>query len=253
MIRGVSDSGQIWHRLFARRVELTWLAPPRMLALFSRHDTGKQRVLDSNRSQDMNKQADAATAGWKARIISPLGITSILLGLLLLLLSFLGRRDDAFEQAMNAYEPFATPAFDIQFNKDVLYDPRSFVGRGRRSSLWEWSQQDGVTLTRLGANFFTSQDTTIVSTNGAGRRRLVRILAEYEGETRREIEFDYEWTEISPPAAALLSPAPRLGESYYGRAVVIEDQNGWSVDSFETRDFDESLDKLRSIASGQLE
>ncbi len=213
----------------------------------------------------MNEQADAATAGWKARILSPLGITIILLSLFLLLQSFLGRRDDAVEQAMNAHEPFAAPAFDIQFNDNVSYDPRSFVGRGRRSSLWDWSQQDGVTLTTLGANFFatqdsgqnsgqdTGQDTTIVSTAGAGRRRLVRIRAQYEGENRREIEFDYEWTEISPPAAALLSPAPRLGESYYGRAVVIQDQNDWSVDSFETLDFDESLDKLRTIASGQLE
>ena len=64
--------------------------------------------------------------------------------------------------------------------------------------------------------------------------------------------FFYRWDEISPVVTALLVPPPKPGDEYLANAVLSRTSGGWELTSLETRDFDEPLARLQSIASGVL-
>ena len=89
-----------------------------------------------------------------------------------------------------------------------------------------------------------------MSRASAGQRRVTRLFDITTRDGQREISFFYEWTAVTPPAEALLRPAPRTGTEYLGRALLGEDAGEWKVTLFEARDFDESLSRLQDIASG---
>lgn len=185
----------------------------------------------------------------RALLLSPGKIAVVLVGLFLVAQGYLAWRDRGVAAAIDSYEPFATPAFDVQFSRKMAYDPLTFLGRGRKAGFWNWTPE-GLVLTEDGRAFFEPSGDLFVSLAAAGRRRVTRVSNILSRNGRREIEFFYEWTEIAPQAAALLSPRPSTGEEYLGRAVLEQEQGAWKVLSLETRDFEESLSHLQDIAAG---
>lgn len=182
-------------------------------------------------------------------LVSPWGIAVVLVGIFLLVEGYEAGRDRGLVAAIEGYEPFASPAFDLQFSRKLPYDPLSFLGRGRQAGLWQWTPQ-GLVLTAEGRKFFEQSGDQLISRAPAGRRKLTRMRDIQSRDGQREIAFFYEWTEISPPASVLLFPPPRAGEEYLGRAILAQDQGTWKVSSLETRDFDETLAHLQDIATG---
>ena len=191
---------------------------------------------------------------WK-RWLSPWRITAVLLGIFFLGQAYLAWRDRPIASALESYPPFAAPSFDLRFSRNFSYDPHSFVGRGARAGFWLWTPE-ALVLTEEGRKYFEETGGMIVSKIPAGARRIQRIRTNrslngaLNGE--RQIEFLYEWTEVSPPASVLLVPPPRLGEPYPGSAVIAREAGSWTVRSFRTRDFEEPLAHLKDIASGVL-
>ena len=185
----------------------------------------------------------------RSLLLSPWGIAAVLVGIFLLFQGYESWRDRGLVAAIEGYEPFASPAFDLQFSRKLPYDPLSFVGRGRQAGLWQWTPE-GLVLTAEGRKFFEQSSDQFISRAPAGRRKLTRMPGIRSRDGQREIEFFYEWTEISAPAAALLFPPPRTGEEYLGRATLGQEQGAWKVTSLQTRDFDETLSHLRDIATG---
>lgn len=173
----------------------------------------------------------------------------LFLAVLLLAQGYSIWRDRPLEAALNNYPPFATPGLDLRFSPQVPYDPLSFVGRGTRAGLWQWKPA-GLVLTEEGRQFFEESGGAILSRAAAGRRKLKRIRSRQARDGMREIDFFYEWTDVSLPASALLLPAPRQGEEYLGQAVLVEEAGTWKVQSLRTRDFEEPRARLQDIASG---
>ena len=185
----------------------------------------------------------------RSLLLSPWGIAIVLVGAFLLVQGYEAWRDRGLVAAIEVYEPFSSPALDLQFSRKLPYDPLSFVGRGRQAGLWQWTPE-GLVLTAEGRKLFEQSGDQFISRSPAGRRKLTRMRDIHSRDGQREIEFFYEWTEISAPASALLFPPPRTGEEYLGRAILARDQGMWKVTSLETRDFDETLAHLRDIATG---
>jgi len=185
----------------------------------------------------------------RALLLSPWGIAAVLVGAFLIVQGYESWRDRGLQAAIEGYEPFASPTFDLQFSRKLPFDPLSFLGRGVQSGLWQWTPE-GLILTDEGRKFFEQSGDQFISRASAGRRKVQRMPSIRSPRGGREIEFFYEWTEISPPAVALLYPPPRTGEEYLGRATLAREQGAWKVTSLVTRDFDETLSHLQDIASG---
>ena len=196
----------------------------------------------------MNESSVAEEPAWK-RLLTPWKIAAVLLAVFLISQAYLTWRDSFAVSALNNYQAFAAPELKLSFSKKTQYDPLSFVGCGARAGLWTWTPQ-GLELTPEGSKFFRMDGEMIVSQGAAGRRRLSRIRERTTQAESRQIVFFYEWEEIAPPTAALLAPPPKLGDEYLASAVLMRAGNGWEVSSLETRDFDEPLVHLQSIASG---
>ena len=198
----------------------------------------------------MNAETEAGKpTGLRALLASPWKIAAVLVGIFLVVQGYLSVRDRGVTAAIDGHEPFATPAFPLQFSRKLAYDPLSFLGRGRQEGFWNWTPE-GLVLTEEGKKFFEPSGDQFSSRAPAGQRKVRRLSNIVARDGRREISFFYEWTEIAPPAAALLYPPPQPGEEYLGRAVLEQDAGGWRVTSLQTRDFDGSLAHLQDIAAG---
>lgn len=192
--------------------------------------------------------ADAPEPAWK-RLLTPWRIAAALLAGFLLSQAYFSWQDRSLIAALNSHPPFAMPAFELRFSRRIPYDPLTFVGRGARAGLWKWTPE-GLELTPEGGAYFRMEGEWIVSHAVAGRRRYARLRERTrEGEHER-IAFFYQWEEISIPAVALLFPPPELGKEYLATAVMSRTAEGWTVRSLQTRDYDEPLAHLQSIASG---
>jgi hypothetical protein len=197
----------------------------------------------------MNDETETGKpTGLRAFLMSPWKVAAVLLGIFLLVQGYLVWRDRGVTAALDGYEPFAAPAFPLQFSRKMPFDPLSFLGRGRQAGLWNWTQ-DGLVLTEEGKKFFEQSGEQFLSRAPAGRRRVTRLRDIGESGGRREVFFFYQWTEVAPPAA-LLYPAPQPGEEYLGRATLEQADGTWRVTSFQTLDFEEPLARLQDIAAG---
>lgn len=199
----------------------------------------------------MSESSVAEEPAWK-RLLTPWKIAAALLAVFLIIQAYLMWRDSFAVSALNNFPAFATPELKLSFSKKIQYDPLSFVGRGARAGLWTWTPQ-GLELTPEGSKYFRMDGEMIVSQGAAGRRRLSRIRERTMQAERQQIVFFYQWEEISPPLAALLSPPPKLGDEYLASAMLARSDTVWEVSSLETRDFDVPLAHLQSIASGVLQ
>ncbi|MGH9786094.1 MAG: hypothetical protein ACRD88_18140, partial [Terriglobia bacterium] len=198
----------------------------------------------------MNGESESRKpAGLREFFASPWKVAGVLFAIFLVVQGYLALRDREVTGAIDEQGPFAVPALPLQFSRKMAYDPLSFLGRGRQAGLWNWTP-DGLVLTEEGKKFFEQAGEQFLSRAPAGRRRVTRVSDIAASDGRREIWFFYEWTEIAPPAAALLYPPPRPGAEYLGRAVLEQAEGAWRVTSLETRDFDESLARLQDIAAG---
>jgi hypothetical protein len=198
----------------------------------------------------MNGETDFAQRPILKRLISPWGIAAVILTVFFLGEAYLAWRDRAVDSALENDPTFSAPAFDLSFSKKIPYDPLAFTGRGAQAGLWRWSQ-DGLILTDEGRKYFEESGEMFVSHTPAGKRRIKRIRTNTgtrDGD--RRVEFIYEWTEVSPPATALLVHPPLLKEDYPGEAVLTHERGYWTVKSLRTLDFEEPMTHLKEIASG---
>ena len=185
---------------------------------------------------------------WK-RLLSPWKITAALLAVVLLVTVYMSWQDREPLAALQSHPALVAPPFDLQFSSKFPYDPHSFVGRGARAGLWQWTP-DGLLLTEQGQKYFEQSGEMFVSKSVAGTRRIKRIHAIRKINGQWRVEFLYEWTAVSAPAAALLVPPPRTGEDYPGEAVLSRDEQGWHVRSLRTLDFEKPMEHLKDIAAG---
>ena len=184
------------------------------------------------------------------RILTPWRIAAVLLVIFAVGEAYLAWRDRGVESALENDPVFTTPSLDFAFSSKIAYDPLSFVGRGAQAGLWKWTPE-ALVLTENGRHFFEASGEMLVSRAVAGKRRIQRIRTNVEtGSGDRRIGFLYQWSEVSPPGAALLSPPPRVGEEYPGEAVMTRESGSWKLKSLRTQDFDESLARLKLAASG---
>ncbi len=201
----------------------------------------------------MSAAPAASVQNFFKSLLTPWRIAAILIGIFLLGQGYLAWRNLAFETALESHAPFATPVFELEFSRHFPYDPLSFIGRGARAGLWEWSPE-GLNLTEEGNTFFQEFGERFVSQAAAGQRRISRFRTNREvREGVRHIDFLYEWIEVSLPAAALVVPPPREEEVYLGRAVLVLEGGQWKVASFQTLDFEEPMAHLQEVATGVLQ
>ena len=196
----------------------------------------------------MNQLASPVEPAWK-RFLTPWKIAAVLVGVFLITEGYLAWRDRAIEAALANAPAFASPPLALEFSRKIQYDPLSFVGRGAHAGLWNWTPE-GLELTAEGSKYFRMDGDRIVSESPAGSRRLTRIQSRSPQGDSQQIVFFYEWVEISPPAEALLRPAPKKGEQYLARVVLGRQDAGWVMTALEARDFDEPLQRLQDAASG---
>ena len=183
--------------------------------------------------------------------ISAREIAAVLFIVFLLVQGYLLIRDRDLRTVIDNHADFAHPSLPLEFSRKKDFDPLSFLGRGQQAGLWDWTPE-GLELTADGKTFFEQNGDQFISHAAAGQRQVARLSSIDDRDGRREISFFYEWTEVTPPTAALLFPAPETGKEYLGRAVLEQDQGQWKVTSFEVLDFDEPLSRLQDIASGIL-
>src|SRR3989304_4570445 len=167
----------------------------------------------------MSESNVTAEPAWK-RLLTPWKIAAALLAVFLIAEAYLAWRDQALIGALESAPAFATPELKLSFSKKIQYDPLSFVGRGARAGFWTWTPQ-GLELTPEGMKYFRMEGDMIVSQVQAGRRKVSRMRNKemQDGRALRyTIDFFYEWTEISPPAVALLYPPPKINDEYLGKA-----------------------------------
>ena len=196
----------------------------------------------------MGEEANSGE-GRRAFPLSPKEIAAILVIVFLLVQGYLAIRDRGLTSSIDSHPAFAQPALPLEFSRKMEFDPLSFLGRGQQARLWDWTPE-GLELTEEGKNYFDQTGDRFISRASAGQRRVARLSNVSTRDGRREISFFYEWTEVTPPASALLFPAPRTGTEYLGRAVLEQEQGDWKVTSLETQDFDEALSRLQDIAAG---
>jgi hypothetical protein len=198
----------------------------------------------------MNEEATAGE-GRRAFPLTAKEIAAVLVIVFLLVQGYLAIRDRGLTSSIDSHAAFAQPPLPLEFSRKKDFDPLSFLGRGQQAGLWDWTPE-GLELTADGKNYFDQTGDQFVSRASAGQRKVARLSNISTRDGRREISFFYVWTEVTPPASALLFPAPQTGKEYLGRAVLEQDQGDWKVASFETQDFDEPLGRLQDIAAGVL-
>jgi hypothetical protein len=198
----------------------------------------------------MNEEANSGE-GRRAFPLSPKEVAAVLVIVFLLVQGYLAIRDRELTSSIDSHAAFAQPALPLEFSRKMEFDPLSFLGRGQQAGLWDWTPE-GLVLTEDGKNYFDQTGDQFISRASAGQRRVARLSSISTRDGRREISFFYEWTEVTPPASALLFPAPRTGTEYLGRAILEQEQGNWRVISVETEDFDEPLARLQDIAAGVL-
>jgi hypothetical protein len=181
--------------------------------------------------------------------VTPREIAGVVFVIFLLVQGYFLIRDRDLSATIDNHAAFAQPALPIEFSRKTPYDPLSFIGRGRQAGLWNWTEE-GLVLTDQGRGFFEQEGDRFISRAPAGKRRVTRLGDIVDHNGQREIFFFYEWIEVTPPAAALLRPAPQAGGEYYARAVLSQEEGDWKVASFEARDFEEPLARLQDIAAG---
>ena len=196
----------------------------------------------------MNEEANPGE-GRRAFPLSAKEVAAVLVIVFLLVQGYLAIRDQGLRSSIDSHAAFAQPDLPLEFSRKKDFDPLSFLGRGQQAGLWDWTPE-GLELTADGKNYFDQTGDQFVSRASAGQRKVARLSNISTRDGRREISFFYEWTEVTPPASALLFPAPRTGTEYLGRAVLEQEQGDWKVTSFETQDFDEPLSRLQDIAAG---
>jgi hypothetical protein len=197
----------------------------------------------------MNGFSAAEMPGWQQRLLSPWAIAGILVAAFLATEAYQAWRDRGLESALEQYPAFAAPELQLEFSKTIPYDPLSFVGRGAHAGFWKWTPT-GLELEQAGERFFRMEGDRIVSQGKAGARQLTRIRSHTPQGAGQQIEFFYEWTELSPVATALLVPAPKLDQEFLATAMLVPSPDGWKVESLQTRDFDEPLARLQDVAGG---
>ena len=199
----------------------------------------------------MNGPNSAEEPNWK-RFLTPWKIAAVLIAAFLISQVYFSWRDSFIVSALDNSPAFAAPKFPLEFSKKIQYDPLTFVGRGARAGFWTWTPE-GLELTPEGSRFFRMEGEMIASQAAAGRRRFSRLRERTTQGENEKIDFFYQWEELSPPTVALLFPPPELGDEYLATADLVHSGKGWELRSIETRDFDEPLAHLQSIASGVLQ
>ena len=183
----------------------------------------------------------------------PLALHWILLIVALLVflppVTFTLLREHESRLALELCQPFSRPSFDLSFPKTIVYDPLSFVGRGRQAGFWEWSPE-GLLLTGKGRQYFTDAPGSLSGSITAGRRRVTSIGSVEDRSGSREVKFLYVWTEVSEPAAALLDRPPKAGDGYEGRALLAKENGVWRVKSLDLPEYDKPLARLLDESQG---
>ena len=183
------------------------------------------------------------------RLPQLLGLAVALIFLPWVLLTWRSERE--IRGAIESFEPFRLPEFPLQFSRTMKYDPLGFLGQGVQAGFWEWTPE-GMALAEKGRAYFAETPTEIASVVSAGRRVISKLEGFQDREGRREVRFRYRWTEVTPPAQALLSIAPMPNEDYKGHAVLVKHDGRWRVELLETPDFDHPIARLMDISRGIL-
>lgn len=184
--------------------------------------------------------------GWlRFGIPQLLGAAVLLIALPWVLLTLKNERD--IRRAIEAYEPFSLPEFPIRFSRTIKFDSLGFLGNGMRAGFWKWTP-GGMELAEGGRAYFADSGGQFVSLVGAGKRRVKDVENFRDVDDRREVKFQWEWTEITPPAKELLSVQPKTATEYEGRAVLTKQSGTWRVEKLETPDFDRPLALLKDTA-----
>ena len=185
----------------------------------------------------------------------PLGLPQLLgLAVLLIFLPWVlltGRSEREIRQTIKSFEPFRLPEFPLRFSRTIKYDPLGFLGRGVQAGFWEWTPE-GMALAEKGRPYFAETPSEIASVVAAGRRVISNLEGFQDREGRRDVRFRYHWTEVTPPARALLSIAPVPNERYEGHAVLVKRDGRWQVELLETPDFDHPMARLVDTSQGIL-
>lgn len=187
------------------------------------------------------------------RLRLPIGLPA-LIGLMVLALFvpwviMTGKSERGTRRAIDNYQPFSLPAFDVRFSKTIKFDPLGFMGTGIQAGLWEWTP-NGITLAEKGRAYFGETPEAITSVVGAGHRVISSFDGFQDRDGKRDVRFHWRWVEITPPAELLLSRKPRLNEDYEGHAILLPGSGGWRVEKLDTPDFDIPMALLRDTAAG---
>lgn len=177
----------------------------------------------------------------------------IILALFLPWVLLTGKSERDIRRTLEGYEQFSRPSFEIKFSPvfspRLQWDPLGFMGQGAQAGFWKWTP-DRLELTEQGRQYFSDNSSEIASLVGAGHRRVSGIHGFKDAGNRRQVDFQYQWTEITPPAKALLSRAPQLGAQYEGHAVLVNEAGNWRVERLETPAWDRPLALLKDTVAG---
>lgn len=147
-------------------------------------------------------------------------------------------------QAIENYDPFTLPDFRIKISKTMTWDSLGVLGRGNQAGFWQWTPT-GIVLVDKGRPYFSDTPETIVCLVGAGRRQVTKIERYKDAGGKRDVRFLYRWTEVTPPARALLSSPPDPDRDYDGHAILVKANNQWQVEWMETPHFDKPMALLK--------
>jgi hypothetical protein len=180
----------------------------------------------------------------------------VLLGLIVLVIAIpwifvTGKSERDARLAIETYDPFTLPQFQIKFSRTMKWDPQGLLGRGVQANFWKWTPT-GIELTDNGRKYFGETPEAISCLVGAGRRVITKIESFKDEGGKRLVNFMYHWTEVTPPARSLLSTAPDPDKLYDGRAVLVNGNGQWRVESMQTPHFDKPMAILSDESQGIL-
>jgi hypothetical protein len=164
---------------------------------------------------------------------------------------FTAKTERDMRLAIDRHPAFSTPEFPFKFAPTMKWDPLGFMGQGRQAGFWDWTPERLV-LADGGRAYFSETEDAITSLVGAGRREVAGIDGYQDRDGRREVRFQYRWTELTPPAQALLSKPPVPGRKYDGRAIMVKEGRDWRVEELSTPDFDIIMRLLKDTGEGVL-
>ncbi len=96
-----------------------------------------------------------------------------------------------------------------------------------------------------GRRFFTDSPASISGSIVAGQRKIKSARVQ-DRDGGREVQFVYEWSDVSEPAGALLDDPPQATNEYRGRAFLTRAGDTWQVKSLATPDYDQTVSRLLS-------